>query len=108
MAVSLEESLVVFGNSNHLSSFLAYYEGKIEENDESKKCLTDTPNYFAWIHFASEYLFYRIKEMVYWNEQDEKAFDWSYRKLLDSFISKHNPSVEQRDVILLLRKFAIC
>jgi len=104
MAISLEESLAVCGNSNHLRGFLACYEAKIEENSESEKRLPDAPHYFAWIHFASEQVFYRIKEMIYLIEQDEKAFDRPYKSLLNYLILKHDLSSEQQDVILLFAK----
>jgi len=104
MPISLDESLVVFGNSNHLGHFLTYYETKIEEYGETEKDLTYAPNYFAWVYFASEQVFYRVKEMVCWNEQNEKTFDWTYKTLLDHLFSTYTPDVKEREALLLFAK----
>lgn len=56
------------------------------------------------IYFASEQVFYRIKEMIYLVEQDEKAFDQTYKWLIDHLISNYSLSGEQLDEILLFAK----
>ena len=104
MPISLTESLTVFGNSNHLGGFLQDYERGIDQNNEIEKPLTKAPNYFAWINVASEQVFYRIRELIYVNTEDDQVFDASYKSLLDHVIESYRLTVEQIDAILLFAK----
>lgn len=104
MAITISDSLSVFGNSNHLVGFLASYEEKIVENAEAEKPLSKAPNYYAWIHIASEQVFYRIKEMIYVNEENESSFDMPYKSLLNRLLSNYEPSKEQIEAIILFAK----
>ena len=104
MPISLRDSLAVFGNSNHFAGFLKYYETEIEKRCELEKSLAKAPNYYAWIHIAAEQVFYSIREMIYINDKDEKAFDLSYKSLLNSLFSKSHLSREQVEAILLFAK----
>lgn len=104
MPISPEESLAVFGNSNHLQGFLADYEKAIKDNEEFAKPLTHAPHYYAWIRTAAEQVYYRIREMLYVNREDEKVFDWEYKTLLDTLFGSHALSAEQQESIVLFAK----
>jgi len=104
MPISLNESLSVFGNSNHLGGFLGHYENGIKANQETEKPLTQAPNYFAWISTASEQVFYRIREMIYVNTEEHGVFDQPYTFLLDYIFENHDPTEEQTESILLFAK----
>jgi hypothetical protein len=103
-ALKMRESMSVFGNSHYQSDFLAYYESQIQENSETSKLLTQAPNYYAWIHIASENVYYRIKEMIYVNETNIESFNFPYKRLLDHLFSSHDITQEQKDAILLFAK----
>lgn len=104
MPISLSETYATFGNSHYMSGFLKYYESQIIENIEMTKCLPQAPNYYAWIHIASENIFYRIKEMIYINKSDEGVYDWSYRKLVNELFEIGELTEEEREAILLFAK----
>jgi hypothetical protein len=104
MPISIEESLSVFGNSNHLGGFLQDYETAIDQNGEVKKPLTKAPNYFAWINAASGQVFYRIREMIYINTEDHAVFDAPYKSLLNHVLERYELTEEQIEAILLFAK----
>ena len=102
--MSLEDTLSVSGNSNHLGGFLSYYEQQIEERSETGRPLTDAPNYYAWMHIASEQVFYRIRELIYFNANDETAFDKEYKKLLNIAFNNYKFSPDEKETIVLFAK----
>lgn len=104
MPVSMHESLSVFGNSNYLRCFLHDYECKIEEDKEFDKPLFKALNYFSWINIASAQVFYRIREMIYVNTENEKVFDDSYKALLNYVIKECKLSDDDLDAIILFAK----
>lgn len=104
MTITLVESLSGFGNSNHWGVFLSSYEKGIEENNEVDMPLAQAPNYFAWINIACEQVFYRIREMIYVNEENYDVFDWPYICLVDHIFDNYEPTDEQKESILLFAK----
>lgn len=104
MPISPIESLNAFGNSSHLDNFLRIYEARIEKEGELQKPITEAPNYYAWIYFSSERMFYQIRKTLYINTEDHAFFDASYSKLLNDLFTKYNLDQEQIDSILIFAK----
>jgi len=101
MTISAEETIATTSNTDFARNFIAYFEGKIEENKENEKYLSDAPNYYAWLRLSSEYVTQLIKEMIYINNRAPEAYDYSYMKLLDTLISDGNLDEEQKENIIL-------
>jgi hypothetical protein len=104
MPISLAESLSVSGNANHIGHFLKDFEDAIDLHDESNKLLTQAPHYFAWINAASEYVYYRIREMIYINTENIEVFDAPYKSLLDHIIDIEKLYNEQVEAIILFAR----
>ena len=104
MSISENDSLAVSGNSIHLAHIIGYFEKQIEKNGEVEKYLVDAPNYYAWLHIASEHMFYRIKELFYVNTEDHKAFDLPYMTLLTQLLNDYSLTKEQIEAVLLFAK----
>ncbi len=101
MPISAHETIATTSNSNFVGNFLAYFENQIEDNQEPEKSLSETPNYFAWLGIVSEYITYLIRAMIYINHEDSDAFDYPYKKLLDTLLSNKKLSEEQKEYLIL-------
>ncbi|MFA7369347.1 MAG: hypothetical protein WC334_06860 [Kiritimatiellales bacterium] len=100
MDIKGKEFFAVTGNSNHIPSYLDYFESNIEQG----RCLIDSPNYYAWLCIASERVLYRLREMIFFNEKDPEIFDCNYRPLIDRAFSNYSFDAKDKESILLFAK----
>lgn len=104
MGITLHDTLAVFGNSNYIGGYITYFEEQIVIRNETQRYLEDCPNYYAWLLLASEHVYYRIRELLYFNRDNEEAFDDTYRKLMDALLTDHSLSKKDREDILLFAR----
>jgi hypothetical protein len=95
-----KEVFAVDGNSNHISSYLDYFESNMEQG----RCLIDSPNYYAWLCIASERVLYRLREMIFFDEKDPEIFNLEYKKLIDRAFFNYSFDAKEKDSILLFVK----
>jgi hypothetical protein len=86
MPVSFNDSLAVFGNSNHLSNFIKKYEDAIDLGSEIRNDFSEAPNYYAWLITTSEQVYYLIRGVIYVNTNDHKVFNCGYKHYLIGFL----------------------
>lgn len=98
--MDFKEVLAVTGNSNYISSYLAYFESNIEQG----RYLSDSPDYYAWLCIASERVLYRLREMMFFNEKDSGVFDLNYKPLIDRAFSNYSFDAKDKESILLFAK----
>lgn len=103
MTISLQDTVAAIGNSSHIGEYIRYFEKQIEERNELSRPLSDCPNYFAWLATSSEYVCYRIRELIYFNKNDHEAFDWSYKHLLDTLSEFNMPEDAMKNIFLFVK-----
>lgn len=96
------ELLTSIGNETHLTSYISYFESQIEKNEEYNRLLTQSPNYYVWLYLTSDFIFYSIRQLLYWNNnKDEKFFDETYKKLLDQLFEQCQFEDKTKECIIL-------
>ncbi|WFP49786.1 hypothetical protein PL263_17000 [Methylomonas sp. EFPC3] len=100
----MQDTLAVTGNIHHLSGYISYFEHQVEARRECDNILTECPNYFAWLYISSESIYYKIKELIYFNEKDHTVFDKPYSELLNLLFSSFALSNEGKKRVLIFSK----
>lgn len=102
MNINLHDTFAVDGNTSILFPFLKHLEAQIAERNETERHLAECPNYYAWLSLSSNLMYYRIRELFYFNDKDATVFDWDYKKLIDTLFSRYGNhiSAEAKDLIV--------
>lgn len=103
MTISLRDTVAAMGNSIHIGEYIKYFEKQIGERNELSRPLSDCPNYFAWLNTSSEYVCYRIRELVYFNTNDHESFNQSYKSLLDTLPKFNIPDDAMKNICLFVK-----
>lgn len=104
MTINLIDTLSVFGNMNYLSGYISHLETEIVKNKETDGFLHEAPNYYYWLLSSSEYVYYKIRELLFYKNKDYKVFDYSYKSLLDELFEKYGLCDQQKEYIIYFAK----
>ena len=106
MTHSLKDTLAVTGNSNHLLGFINHYEAQIAARGEESCSLSDAPSYYAWLCVTSEYVYYAVKKLIFFESlaSDSAVFDLPYSKVLDRLLGMAEVTQPLKDDVLLFAR----
>ena len=89
---------------NYLSGFIEYLETEIYRKSEHHNYLHEAPNYYNWLCIASEFVFYKIREVNYYKNNNHDVFNDSYKKLLDNLFEDKSIDQELKNKIIYFAK----
>jgi len=104
MTINPIDTLSVFGNMNYLSGFINHSESEIYKNNEFNNFLHEAPNYYNWLCLTSEFIFYKIREVIYYKNNNHDVFNDSYKKLLDELFSERDFNLKLKEKIIFFAK----
>ena len=104
MTINTHDTLSVFGNMNYLSGFIKHLESEIYRTGEFRNFLSEAPNYYNWLCIASEFVFYKIREVNYYKNNNLHVFDDGYKKLLDQLFEDKNIDNNLKSKIIYFAK----
>jgi hypothetical protein len=103
MDMNMRDTFAVDGNTHILFAYLSYFENQIESTKEYYRDISQSPNYYAWLSLASHLIYYRISELLYFNEKNADVFNWGYSQLVEKLFTLQSIALsnEEKEGVIL-------